>query len=131
MPFDARRGDLITLELLERLYNGQGATGIRASGGINARQGPDGQIQIWGTPSAGAFKCQPSGAVAGATGTWPSITSASFTADIYQSINGVLNLVASSATVWNSYKSGLDANKTCTVQPDGSGNWDVIAQSCT
>ena len=51
MPFDVRRGDIITLELLQKLYNGEPAAGIRATGGITARQTPDGGIQI-----AGSFK---------------------------------------------------------------------------
>ena len=48
-----------------------------------------------GGGTGGAFFCQPSGTVSGASGTWPSITAVSFTANVYSGSGGSLTLVAS------------------------------------
>jgi hypothetical protein len=81
--------------------------------------------------AVGAWYCEPSSGVTGATGTWPALTAVSFTADVSQQFNGNLTKVASSATIWNGYPASLVANKVCTVRPDGAGDWSVIGQSCT
>jgi hypothetical protein len=131
MPFDVRRGDLITLELLQQLYEGHPTRGIRASGGIGARQTPDGQIQIWGSATDGAFFAMPTSTVAGASGTWPSLTATSFTGDVYRQQNGKLKKVASSQKIWNGLPASLAASKVCTIRPDGAGDWSLVSQSCT
>ena len=79
----------------------------------------------------GTFFCQPSGTVSGASGTWPSITPVSFTANVYQGTAGSLTLVTSSATIWNYCAASLVASKTCPVIADGSGAYAVYTQSCT
>jgi hypothetical protein len=43
-----QRGDVITADLLNELGAGMPVAGIRATGGIDARQNPDGSIQISG-----------------------------------------------------------------------------------
>jgi hypothetical protein len=84
-----------------------------------------------GGGGGGAFFCLPSSAVSGATGTWPTLTATSFTADVYQSASGSLTLVASGATIYNEFPAGLAASKVCFCVPDGAGNYVVVTQSCT
>ena len=91
----------------------------------------NGTILRVSTSQGGCWYCEPSSGVTGATGTWPALTMISFTADVYQSTNGNLTKVASSATVWNGYPASLTANKVCFVLPDGAGDWNVLSQSCT
>jgi hypothetical protein len=79
----------------------------------------------------GAFFCQPSSTVGGASGSWPTLTAASFTADVYQSVAGALTLLAAAATIYNEFPAGLAAGKVCNVIPDGSGAYVVVTQSCT
>lgn len=75
--------------------------------------------------------CQPGSSVGGESGTWPSLTPASFTADVYQVSGTSITIYLSSAKVYNWYAAGLDANKTATVAADGAGTFVVLAQSCT
>jgi hypothetical protein len=79
----------------------------------------------------GAFFCQPSGSVAGATGTWPTLTPTSFTADVYQMVGGVLTLITASAGISNGFPAALVASKVCFVAADTSGAYVVVSQSCT
>jgi hypothetical protein len=127
---NVRQGDVITAELLNRLANQQMAAGIRTSGGISSRQNPDGATQIWGNPSDGIFLCQPTSAVAGATGTWPDLTPTDFNADVYLLLGDKLTLVLSSADCTNWHAGALVANKTCTLIKDPSGKYIVIDQDC-
>jgi hypothetical protein len=145
MPFDVRRGDLITLELLERLYNGGGAAGIRASGGINARQGPDGQIQIWGTPStspilraivatdgisAGSYNtgaCTNSGTLikfsAGTGLVWPAYWDGTcWTAD---NSKPTISVLSPSTTT-----GGIPSPTIVLIQQDELGNWWICTANC-
>jgi hypothetical protein len=78
-----------------------------------------------------AFFCQPSSAVSGATGSFPSLTPTSFTATVYQMQTGTLTSFETGATVWNGFPAALVASKVCFVTPDGAGDWVVISQSCT
>jgi hypothetical protein len=130
-PGEVRRDDIITADLLNQLANLRAARGVRCSGGVNCRETGDGQLQIWGTPSGGVFECQPGGTVDGASGTWPDLDPVSFTADVYQIINGKLSLIVGSATVWNGLPASLAENKVCYCLPDGAGDYVVISQSCT
>jgi hypothetical protein len=128
-----RPGDVITADLLNRIMERQSAPGLRIDGGsgLSGRQTSDGQIQIWNDPGTqGAFICQPSSDVLGASGTWPDITPVSFVADVYQTSGSTKILVMSSATIYNWYASGLSANQTVRVTPDGSGAYVADAQSC-
>ncbi len=84
-----------------------------------------------GGSSGGTYFCQPGSTVSGATGTWPSLTPISFTADVYVTAgsSGVLSMA--SATVYNWFPASLAASKVCFVLPDGSGTFVVVTQSCT
>lgn len=74
------------------------------------------------TPSSGTWA---------ASGTWPSITPGSFTADIYESVAGALNLVTTGATVYNHFPSSPGTSKRILVEPCGDGTWGVTSESCT
>jgi hypothetical protein len=87
-------------------------------------------LAISSQPQTALF-CQPGTTVAGATGAWPALTPASFTADIYQVAGTAITLYLSSATIYNWYAAGLVDAKTVYVVPDGTGSWVAIAQSCT
>lgn len=95
---------------------------------INTGAGPLIRLAV---PPVAVYECQPSAAVTGATGTWPSLTPISFTADVYQIANGKLTKVVSGATVWNGLPASLAASKVCYCLADGSGAYVVISQSCT
>jgi hypothetical protein len=90
-----------------------------------------GPLLRWLGQQETVYFCQPSSSVSGATGTWPSITPASFTADVYQASRATLTKYVTSATIYNWYAASLDANKTTNVKPDGSGAFVAIAESCT
>lgn len=79
----------------------------------------------------GVYFCQPSGTPSGATGSWPSITPTSFTADVYMASFGALVKVATGATIYNFYAASLSASKTCSLIDNRDGTYTVIAQSCT
>lgn len=77
----------------------------------------------------GVFLCQPTGPVAGATGTWPTITPTKFGADIYLPSAGSLTAIGN-ADCYNWHAGGLVASKTCTLIQDPSGAYVVIDQDC-
>jgi hypothetical protein len=90
------------------------------------------------TPSGGgaptptvALWCKTPGSVAAATGSFPTLTASSFTADIYKDAGGTLTLVASSATVRWWYKDTAAASKLVPVLPNGDGTYNALAESCT
>jgi hypothetical protein len=78
-----------------------------------------------------SYWCRPSAAVAAATGTWPSLTPATFTADVYVSDAGSLASAATGATVYWWYKDGIAANKLVGLTPNGDGSYDGRHDSCT
>jgi hypothetical protein len=84
-----------------------------------------------GGGGAGAFFCMPSGTFSGASGTWPTLTPASFTADVYQMVSGALTLVTASATIYNGFPASLTASLVCFVAADGAGGYVVVSQSCS
>jgi len=95
----------------------------------------DGQARYTPTGGGGAnaiFWCQAPSAIGPATGTWPSIAPATFTADVYVDQSGTLTLVASSQTIRWFY---IDIAATGTLIPieptDGGANWDALGNSCT
>lgn len=93
--------------------------------------GGGGSEPTLGSGGSGAYFCVPSGTVGGASGTWPSLTPSSFTADVYSMVAGSLTLVTTSATVFNGFPAGLAAGLVCFVVPDNAGNYVVVTQSCT
>ncbi len=85
-----------------------------------------------GGGGSGVFYCQaPASGSWGATGTWPSLTPGSFTADVYQANGTSLNLIMSSATIKNWYPASPANSKVIELQPGGSGAYVTVAQSCT
>lgn len=83
-----------------------------------------------GNSSAGVFWCRSPG-ISAATGTWPSITPATGTADVYQDVGGTLTLVATSATIRWWYKDASVVNKLMEVVAAGDGGWDGVLDSCS
>jgi hypothetical protein len=77
-----------------------------------------------------ALWCQGTG-VSAATGSWPTLTPSTFTADIYRDVGGTLTLVTSGATVRWFYKDSSASGKLIAVVPNGDGTFDAISDSCT
>lgn len=107
-------GRLDTLEQLSRLANGVAYNWGGGGGG--------GQTYFAQTPSSGSW---------GATGTFPSMTPGSFTADVYRSTSGSLTLVASGATCYCYYPSSPGTSKIITLGSNGDATYSVLAESCT
>lgn len=82
-----------------------------------------------GGGGSGAFYCLPT-SLAGATGSWPSLTPGSQSLTVYQVVSGAL-LSLGSATVYNFYPSAAAASKVAKVSPVGDGTYALEAQSCT
>jgi hypothetical protein len=107
---------------------------LRELGDILARA--EGMIsQLPGTTGGGGGGSQhgwcESPGFAAATGTWPSITPSSGSADVYQGTSGALSLVATAATIHWWYKDASVAGKLVAVEPNTDGSWDAIVDSCT
>ena len=153
MPFDVRRGDPITVALLQRLYNGE-PRGIRATGGIGARQTPDGQIQIWGSASkAGAIApgIVGSGGITAASYNTGSCTNSGTKKKFLPGSGEVYPFVqpdAGSTDAENGCKvadtsedsitalsistttGGIPANTLILMQQDNDGNWWICSADC-
>lgn len=73
----------------------------------------------------------PTGGVAAATGTWPTLTTTSFTADVY--VTGKTEPVATGATIVWKYLDGADEGKLVACYPNNTSgtSWDAIVNSCT
>jgi hypothetical protein len=84
-----------------------------------------------GGGSTRSYWCRTSGTVAVATGTWPSLTPTTFTADVYVSHSGALASVATGATIYWWYKDTAAANKLVGLIPNGDGTYDARHDSCT
>lgn len=84
-----------------------------------------------GGAPARSYWCRTSGSVAAATGTWPSLTPATFTADVYANDSGSLSSVATGATIYWWYKDGIAVNKLVGLTPNGDGTYDGRHDSCT
>lgn len=79
---------------------------------------------------SGCYYCLPT-TLGAATGSWPTLTAATQTLDIYQDQAGTLVKIASSQIVQNWYPAAPAASKVAKVTPTGYGSWDLEAQSCT
>lgn len=89
-----------------------------------------------GGGTIGNWYCNPSGSIAGFSGSWtggssPSLSPGTGTADVYQNQGGSLVKVASGATINNFYNSATTAGQVLKVEPNGDGTYDIIDQSCT
>jgi hypothetical protein len=78
-----------------------------------------------------SYWCRTSASVAAATGTWPSLSPATFTADVYVSDGGALVQAATGATIYWWYKDTAAANKLVGLVPNGDGTYDARHDSCT
>jgi hypothetical protein len=74
------------------------------------------------TPSSGSW---------GATGSFPSLTPGSFTADVYRAAAGSLSEAKAGATVYNYFPASPAVSKVVEVFSDGQGNFITGPQSCT
>lgn len=79
-----------------------------------------------------AYWCKsPSGGIAAATSTWPTLSPASFTADVYQDVAGTLTLFSAGATVYWWFKDTDSGNRLIPCTANGDGSFDAVANSCT
>ena len=69
--------------------------------------------------------------IAAATGSWPTLTPSSGTADVYQDVAGTLTLFKASQTIRWFYKDASTAGKLMAVTSCADGNWDGLLDSCT
>jgi hypothetical protein len=84
-----------------------------------------------GGGGGGSLFAMPGSTVAAATGTYPTGTPASFTANVYTTAGGTMTLSATGATIYNWFPAALTASKICFVVADGTGDYVVVTQSCT
>lgn len=81
--------------------------------------------------SSSHFWCQLSGTLAAATGTWPSITPGTLTAQtIYSAATGSLVAIAGTHTIYNWWPTSFSASKTTLLLPNGNGTYDLAEQAC-
>jgi hypothetical protein len=74
----------------------------------------------------------PSGGSGAATGTWPTLTQATFEADVYGNVSGTLTLAAEGATIYWKYLDAADEGKIVPVVKNADGStWDAVLDSCT
>jgi hypothetical protein len=91
-------------------------------------QGGNGQGGGWGQ----LYWAHAASGISAATGSWPTITPATFTSDIYADVGGTWAKQATSQTVRWFYKDTAAANSLVPVVPcDGGTAWDAIGNSCT
>ncbi len=83
-----------------------------------------------GGGTTGAFYCMSNSGAWGATGSWPSLTPGSITADVYQALGTDFDLVVSSATIRNWFPASPANAKVLMVFPDGTGDYVAGPQSC-
>jgi hypothetical protein len=100
----------------------------RAEVNIQQSQGGGG---FGGGGAVRSYWCRTPGTVAVATGTWPSLTPTTFTADVYLSDSGALTSFATGATIYWWYKDAAAANKLVGLLPNGDGTYDARHDSCT
>jgi hypothetical protein len=82
-----------------------------------------------GGAATAIYFCLPT-SLAGATGTWPSLTPATQSLTVYQVVSGSLSSIGT-ATVKNYFPAATAASKVLLVLPDGAGNFIATAQSCS
>lgn len=83
-----------------------------------------------GTATA-SYWCRTPGAVTAATGTWPTLTPTTFTADVYSNLGGSLTLVTTGAAVYWWYKDAAAAHKLVPLMANADGSYDAGGDSCT
>ena len=82
--------------------------------------------------TAGIYFClTPSSGTWGATGSWPTLTAGTFTADVYEAEGSTLTKIATSAAIFNWFPSTPANSKVTMLFLDGTGSFVVGPQSCT
>lgn len=75
--------------------------------------------------------CQLPSALAGSTGTWPTITPSSVTGvTIYAPVNGALVALPGTFKVYNWYATTFNTSKMTAVTACGDGSFQVLNQDC-
>ncbi len=69
--------------------------------------------------------------LAAASGTWPSITPDSTTADVYTSASGVLTLAKSGATILNWLPDASTPANRQILASNGDGTFSLVGESCS
>ena len=87
------------------------------------------QWQPQGSAAGAAYFCLPT-SLAGASGSWPSLTPGSQSLTVYQ-VQGTTITSQGTFTVYNWYPAAAAASKVLQVTPDGAGNFVAVAQSCS
>jgi len=127
-------GRLIKLELLVK-DQAQTIRALNTRANAMEQQGRQPLAMMWQGAGGGgdvrAYWCRTPGAVAAATGTWPTLTATPFTADVYKDVAGTMTLEATGATVRWWYKDTAVVNKLVPCLPNGDGTYDALADSCT
>lgn len=96
------------------LMLGQRGGGAGGGGGASA-------YYVCMTPASGSWE---------ATGTWPTSTPGSFTADVYKVVGGAHTLVVEDATIYNDYFASPANSKLVTITPCGDGSFGILGESC-
>jgi hypothetical protein len=81
-----------------------------------------------GASSGAVLFCNPSG-LAGATGTWPSLTPGSISTTVYRASGSTLATIGTQ-TVYNWFPAAPASGKILEVFPDGAGDFVAGPQSC-
>ncbi len=122
-----KAADLMTLR--DAIMRGRLTTG--QSSGVILSETPDGTtIRVDPSSASGVFYALPASGIPGTTGTWPSISMASTTADIYQRTNGDLSKVQANGTIWNAMPDPTIVNHRLILSLNPDGTYDVIGMAC-
>lgn len=126
-------GRLIRLELMVR---GQAETirSLLTRAGTLEQQGRQPLAMMWQGGGGGAvasYWCLTPAGGGPATGTWGTLTPATFTADVYSTVAGAQVAIATGATVYWWYNDTFAANKPMPLMSNDDGTYDAIAEGCT
>lgn len=129
-----KSGDVITADMWNMLVDHVNRSRVMfgQGNGFDVQETPFGQLVRGITPGLGGlYWCTTPGAVSAASGSWPSLTPQTFTADVYHNEDGAQVLVESAVTVYWWYKDAAAAGKLVPCLPNADGTYDAIADSCT
>jgi hypothetical protein len=84
-----------------------------------------------GGSSLSSYWCVTPGTGGPSTGTWGTLTPASFTADVYRTEGGEQSLLVEGATIYWWYNDTFAADKPIPLMNNGDGTFDAIAEGCT
>ncbi len=127
-----KKGELLTAAsmnmLRDHIMRNRLTTG--QSSGVTLQDTTDGTtIRVDPSAASGVFYAQSASVIAAATGTWPTLTCASITLDIYQRTGASLGKV-DNAKVYNAMPDPTMANRRLILSLNPDGTYDVIGMSC-